>query len=46
MHDSAFHTSAAMAHPVLLYMNSKLFLLRYNKPPTRETNKARAMVPE
>lgn len=39
-------TSAAMAHPALLYINSKLFLLRYSNPPTRDTNRARAMVPE
>lgn len=42
----ASDTSAAMAHPVLLYMNSRLFLLRYSRPPTRDTNKAKAIVPE
>ncbi len=41
-----YHTSAAMAHPVLLYINSKLFLLRYSRPPTRDTNRAKAIVPE
>lgn len=39
-------TIAAIAHPVLLYMNSKLFLLRYNRPPTSDTNRAKAIVPE
>lgn len=39
-------TSAAMAHPALLYINSKLFLLRYSSPPTKDTNRARAIVPE
>lgn len=41
-----YHTSAAMAHPVLLYMNSKLFLLKYSNPPTRDTKSAKAIVPE
>lgn len=35
-----------MAQPVLLQMNSKLFLLKQSKPPTSDTSRAKAMVPE